>query len=163
MSTLLIKLLNSKITDLYNGSHLSYKGDSGFDLFIPEDISILPGETKLINLGISCEMLSNKQINESFYLYPRSSISKTPLIMANSVGIIDAGYRGELKAAVKYIPTHNDLSILSTKLAIKPYIVQKNTRLFQICTKNLEPFSTKIVDTLSESTRGDNGFGSTGK
>ena len=39
-----------------------------------------------------------KKINCSYYLYPRSSISKTPLRMSNSTGIIDAGYRGEIIA-----------------------------------------------------------------
>ena len=43
-------------------------------------------------------MLNNDK-NIGYYLYPRSSISKTPLILANSVGIIDSGYRGNIKAA----------------------------------------------------------------
>ena len=158
MSTLLIKPLNTEIKEIYTNAKNTYKGDSGFDLYTPNEVHILPGETVFIPLQICCEMINNDCKNESFYLYPRSSISKTPLVLANSVGIIDSGYRGELKAAVKYIPSIDDLN----SSIPKKYVIKKNTRLFQICKYNLESFSFKIVESLSDSLRGNNGFGSTG-
>ena len=86
----------------------------------------------------------------SYMLVPRSSISKTPLRMANSIGIIDAGYRGEIMAAVDNIKTED-------------YTVKPNQRLFQLVAMNGAPITFEIVDELSDSTRGEGGFGSTGK
>ena len=87
--------------------------------------------------------------NVCYYLYPRSSISKTPLRLANSVGIIDAGYRGNLMAVVDNI-------------SIQAYNIQKKDRLFQICAGNLEPIEFQLANDLSNTQRGFGGFGSTG-
>lgn len=92
-----------------------------------------------------------------FYLYPRSSIAKTPLRLSNSVGIIDSGYRGNLGAFVDNIHRSKDGDDLWT--------VEKHTRLFQICGPNLEPIEVEIVDNendLGKTSRGSGGFGSTG-
>ena len=70
---------------------------------------IKAGDTAKIKLGISCENTDGK----GYFLFPRSSISKTPLIMANHVGIIDKGYRGNIKVAIKYIPNLELPSLLS--------------------------------------------------
>lgn len=86
-----------------------------------------------------------------FYIYARSSISKTPLRLANNQGIIDAGYRGELMIALDNI-TH------------KQWELDPGTRLVQACQSNLIPFKTLIVNEDFEATeRGAGGFGSTGK
>lgn len=158
-----IKIVNEKAKDLYVTNN-SYKDDSGLDLYVLEDINIKIGETVFIDLGIQCEMLKNNK-NIAYYLYPRSSISKTPLILANSVGIIDPGYRGNIKAAVKYIPDHDFFETLAKEtqpITYPVYTIKKGTRLFQICSGNLKPFKTKIVNLLSSSERGEGGFGSTG-
>ena len=81
---------------------------------------------------------------------PRSSISKTPLRLANAVGLIDAGYRGEIMAAVDNIKGED-------------YTVEPNQRLFQLVAMNGSPISFEIVNELSKSSRGKGGFGSTGK
>ena len=101
--------------------------------------------------------------NVSYYLYARSSISKTPLILKNSVGIIDSGYRGNLIAAVYYSPTFNDLQKVSINQLPNSYTIKKGTRLVQICAPELQPFSFDVVNTLTETDRGEGGFGSTGK
>ena len=87
-----------------------------------------------------------------YYLYPRSSISKTPLIMANSVGIIDKDYRGDIMAKVRHIPFEG----------VEDYKVEMGTRLFQICSPDLSPLKLVIVEELTETSRGEGGFGSTG-
>ena len=75
--------------------------DSGFDLFCPRDLTIPHGKTSFIDLGIQCAAYDSKTTSpKPFYVYPRSSLSKTPLRLANSVGIIDSGYRGNILAAV---------------------------------------------------------------
>lgn len=147
---LLIKPENELVENSYTYHTTFHEGDSGLDLFFFEEVNIGPRETKLINLGIRCEAFNdkNKEDNVSYYLYPRSSISKTPLRMANSVGIIDAGYRGTIMAAVD-------------NTSDEVYTVRPGQRLFQICGPTLEPVSFELTNTLSETSRGEGGFGST--
>lgn len=100
-----------------------------------------------------------------FYLYPRSSISKTRMRLANSVGIIDAGYRGDLIAAVDTIGLFGSTDIWHIwKETLSP--VKKYDRYFQVCAPDLSPFLVHIVDTEEElsppTARGHGGFGSTG-
>ena len=85
--------------------------DAGFDLYCPQEVTIQPGETVRVDLGIACEA-TYKDNPTAFYIYPRSSISKTPLRLANSVGIVDSGYRGNLMLALDNI---NRLPTLSGK------------------------------------------------
>ncbi|GAW81040.1 deoxyuridine 5'-triphosphate nucleotidohydrolase [Plasmodium gonderi] len=87
-------------------------------------------------------------VNTSFLLFPRSSISKTPLRLANSIGLIDAGYRGEIIAALDN--TSNE-----------EYVIKKNDKLVQLVSFTGEPISFELVDELDETSRGEGGFGST--
>ena len=170
---LLIKIINNELNELYTKDKLvKHLGDSGIDLYVPEEIQIKLGETVFVDLGIQCEVrLYNDENfeykNLSYYLYPRSSISKTPLRLANCVGIIDAGYRGNIKAATTYVPTQNDLKRILEVNSIDcypPYKIEKGTRLFQICSNDLSPFDEiHVTDSLSDTSRGEGGFGSTGK
>ncbi len=98
--------------------------------------------------------------NFGYYLYPRSSIVKTSLRLANSVGIIDSGYRGELIAVVDKHDSSNDWKTV-LKRDCKQY-----DRLFQICRGDLSPFLDEIVENESDlglTERGCGGFGSTGR
>ena len=149
-----VKPLTEEIRSVYSG-HSSYnEGDSGLDLFFPKDITLKYGDCGVkVDLEIQCEALSPvNDRNLSYYLYPRSSISKTPVRMANSVGIIDAGYRGNIIVALDHIDPN-----------VEEFTIQKGTRLFQICSPTLEPITMEVVDNLSETERGNNGFGSTGE
>jgi dUTP pyrophosphatase len=85
-----------------------------------------------------------------FQVYPRSSMSKTPLMLANHVGIIDSGYRGYIIAAVRSFEAG--------------YTLSGGSRSFQICHPTLCPVFVVLVDEaeLSSSERGAGGFGSTG-
>jgi len=93
--------------------------DAGFDLYCPQEVTIQPGETVCVDLGIACEA-TYKGSPTAFYIYPRSSISKTPLRLANSVGIVDSGYRGNIMIALDNI---NILPTLSRKdNALRRYV-----------------------------------------
>jgi dUTPase len=140
-----IKPLNNDIKDMYKEHGHFHEGDSGLDLFIKENQMVKAGETKQINLGISCESTNGC----SYFLMPRSSISLTPLRMSNSVGLIDGGYRGELKVFVDNISDD-------------PFELQKGNRFFQLVAMNGDPISFTITEHLSETKRGKGGFGSTG-
>ena len=105
--------------------------------------------------GVNHSTQDESWIPLPYYLYPRSSISKTPLRMANSVGIIDAGYRGFIMGKADWMNDGKEV-----------YDVEKGIRLFQLCAYNLLPFDRiHIVETeegLGEKTiRGTGGFGST--
>lgn len=127
--------------------------NSGFDLFIPKNTIVQTGQTiaTLVPLDIKCEMLDNTNGSIGYYMYARSSISKTPLMLANNVGIIDSGYRGVLMAAFRNLDLFN-------------YTILSNTRLVQITNPSLSPIFVELVDEseLSTTARGSGGFGSTG-
>ena len=141
-----IKSLTQKAKDFYENHGHFHQGDAGLDLFIIDSLTIPPGETAIIKSNIACENTDEMP----YLLMPRSSISKTPLRQCNSVGLIDAGYRGEIMAAVENI---KDI----------PYTVEPGQRLFQLVSMDGAPITFEIVSELSQTDRGDGGFGSTGK
>jgi dUTP pyrophosphatase len=151
--TLLVKPNNKEVAEYYKNHSSFNPGDSGYDLFVTEDIVFNLWETKFVDMKIQCEMLAPEGHNVSYFLYARSSIAKTPLMLCNSVGIIDAGYRGNIIAALRYVKNDNNGS---------PYTLKKGTRIAQICAPTLTPLNHQIVDNLSETKRGSGGFGSTG-
>ena len=144
--------------------------DSGFDLYVPEDVlftydSLM--KTKMIDFQIKTEMKCTTSYsggggffdkNKAFYLYARSSLSRTPLMLSNHVGIVDSGYRGNLMGAFRCLYKNEESDDYS-------YVVPKHTRLVQICMASLKPFEVELVENLSDlsnSERGCGGFGSTG-
>jgi len=134
--------------------------NSGFDLFVlNEHVFTTELRSMFIDHGIKTEMLYYDSAVKTFepaafFLAPRSSISKTPLIMSNHMGIIDSGYRGNLLAAVKFLPNPHELE----------YLLKPTTRLFQVCHPSLCPIYVVLVpeSELSTTARGAGGFGSTG-
>lgn len=149
--TLLIKPENDLVKSFYEKSKIHHLGDSGFDLYVTEDVVFNVGDTKFVDLKIQCEMVDENNENVSYYLYPRSSIAKTPLMLCNSVGIIDSGYRGNIISALRYISFKED----------SPYVLTKGTKIVQICSPSLKQLKFKIVNELSDSSRKNGGFGST--
>jgi len=139
-----IKPFNEEIKKYYINHGHFHDGDAGIDLFIPQNINFKPKETIPIHMNIACEM-----DGKPFFLLPRSSISKTPLRLSNSIGLIDAGYRGEIIACCDNISE-------------KDFVIEKGRRLFQVMSITGDPLELKIVNKLSVSSRGDGGFGSTG-
>ena len=118
-------------------------GDVGLDIPMPKTI-IVPSKSEAytVDLGFKAE------VNHGYMLVPRSSISKTPLRLANSVGIIDKNYRG--KVMVKL----DNNSVTDFKM-------QEGKCYFQIVSfdGNLPTF--RLVEHISKTIRGSGGFGST--
>lgn len=150
--TLKIKMINvsEQVSSYYKDFKSHHEGDSGIDLICPEQLIVSKNIIGTIDFKIQCEMRDKDNNLVSYYLYPRSSISKTPFMMANSVGIIDAGYRGNIMAKIRSFG--NDLEVIG-----------EGNKLFQICAPNLGHVKVEIVDELSETSRGSGGFGSTNK
>lgn len=153
-----LRALYETAVDKHNYSVLNdLNPNAGFDLFFPEEVEFGSIDTCMVNFRIKCEMrlhntLENTSRSCGYYLYPRSSISKTKLMLANQTGIIDSGYRGWILGAFRYLGNSCEK-------------VEKDIRLLQICAPKLDPFLIALVEEsfLSDSTRGDGGFGSTGK
>jgi dUTP pyrophosphatase len=154
MVHLKIKVLDPENRKFYENHSTYHDGDSGLDIFFVNDQIVSKtndGSAVKLPLGIQIEPSS------SFWLIPRSSIVKTPLRMANSVGLIDKGYRGELLACVDNILiSHEDIWAGNVS-----YPVIKGERLFQIVGPMLEPVTFELVDELSVTSRGEGGIGST--
>jgi dUTP pyrophosphatase len=133
--------------------------DAGFDLFSPDTQTMTSSNVNKLDYKISCsaEIVGRNytcyNYNTGFYMYPRSSISKSCLRLANNVGIIDAGYRGHLIGMFDVI-YHDTVT------------VNKFDRHLQICARDLSPIIVELVGTIEElgenTARGDGGFGSTG-
>jgi dUTP pyrophosphatase len=139
--------------------------NAGFDLYVPEEVVFQPGEKKLVSMQVKatvvrdgeccttcqcngCEPPSN---TVHYWMLPRSSISKTGLLLLNSVGVIDRTYRGELMAF-----------LWNTKDT--PVTVSKGDRLVQIVAPDMGWISqVAVVEELDSTARGDGGFGSTGQ
>ena len=139
-------------------SKINLDGDAGVDLFFPNMVRVPKGETLLVDFEINCKMVHVHELDDghlfeeptSFMLVPRSSIFRTPLRQANNIGIIDSGYRGRIM-----VPVDNHSGY--------DYRVKRGDRLFQLVHPSLQPIKVEIVDELTNSDRGEGGFGSTGK
>lgn len=152
------KLRNSYVPHIINHNKQvkTEYPNAGFDLLSPTEITI-SGTKFVLDTEITCCMKSHDNKHLSYYLYSRSSIIKTPFRLANSVGIIDSGYRGNIKSCFDVI--------IGEKYEIYKYEVEQYSRLVQLCSPTLKPLIIKIVDNLEDlglSDRGTGGFGSTG-
>ena len=137
--------------------------NAGFDLLFPkrEEFSLPPSRTTMVNLQVKGEMrvfdkTAQRWKTSAYYVYPRSSMSKTPLMLANHVGIIDSGYRGWLIGAFRNLDAEG---------VSQPHVVEQHTRLLQICAPDLRPVLVQLVneDFYETTERGEGGFGSTGR
>lgn len=127
--------------------------NSGFDILTPKMHIFQQHSTfssEFVDFEIKTEMRYDEKPS-AFCLYPRSSISKTPLILANHVGIMDSGYRGNIKGAFRNLDANSE------------YIVDKHTRLLQICHPSLCRIRVFLREFVTVTSRGEGGFGSTGK
>lgn len=142
--------MNKKLKIMTDGQMPSYQtsGSCGIDLYCSndEDIIIEPGEMKKINTGLKLE------IPQGFFgaVYPRSSTGvKKHLMLANTVGVIDSDYRGEIM-------------IFMYNYGKSPQAIKKGDRIAQLVIQPYERCELIKVDNLEETDRGEGGFGSTG-
>jgi dUTP pyrophosphatase len=147
-----------------NNSH----PNAGFDLLFPEETTfpVSQCKSKFINFQVKGQMLYDDKPT-GYYMYPRSSLSKTPLMLANHTGVVDSGYTGFLLGAFRNLYSENGM--LDTTNSY--FTVKKNERLLQICHPLLCPIIVELFvldeddnhELLGKTLRGDGGFGSTGK
>jgi len=125
----------------------SHPNDIGYDLYSDCSIQLEAQKVTLVTLGIAIELPDNI----GGFVLPRSGLSSKHLIAPiNSPGLIDPGYRGELK-----VPLMNYSNSV--------YTIELNERIAQLVLIKTENLSFQEVTELQDSERSDGGFGSTGK
>ena len=141
-----------KVKKLRDGAILPTYGtpySAGADLYacLEESVTILPGETKKIPTGIAMEL----PVGTAGLIYARSSLgTKKGLAPANKVGVVDSDYRGEF-----LIFLHNH--------GAEPQIIAHGDRVAQLVVTPVFTPGFVESETLSDTLRGDGGFGSTGR
>jgi dUTP pyrophosphatase len=125
-----------------------HQGDAGLDLRSAIDVTVAPGERVMIPTGVAVAIPDG----HAGLVLPRSGLaSKHGLTMANAPGLIDAGYRGEVICAAVNLDRE------------APVEIHAGDRIAQLVIVQLPSVGAVWVDELPSSTRGDGGFGSTGR
>lgn len=147
-------------TTFYKTEYNRSDSNAGYDVYATANVTVKQ-TAEFIPFGVVARLLrvehmpggtSNDYLKTEshFWLVPRSSIYKSGLMMANSVGTIDKSYRGELKAPVWSMTGNSD--------------VVQGSRLFQIVAPDMGWIrNVYMVDSMSNTERGAGGFGSTGQ
>ena len=126
----------------------AHPGDAGFDLRSIEDVEVGPGERAMVRTGLAVAIPDG----HAGLVLPRSGLaSKHGLTLANAPGLIDSGYRGELICSVVNLDPHE-----SVKIA-------RGERIAQLVVVEVPERRPGWVDELPPSSRGESGFGSTGR
>ena len=124
---------------------LAYTGDAGVDLAICEPLSLAPGERCLTSTGLAVAIPEG----HAGFVLPRSGLAaRNGLTLVNSPGLIDSGYRGEIK-----------LVLLNTDID-QSFTAGVGARLAQLVVLPYSPVRPLVVTKLDEASRGHRGFGS---
>ncbi len=125
----------------------AYAGDAGLDLAACDRVELAPGQRALVGTGLAVAIPEG----HAGFVQPRSGLAaKHGITIVNSPGLIDAGYRGELKVA-----------LLNTD-ARTTFVVEPGMRIAQLVVLAVPPVAPFEVDELPASDRGADGFGSSG-
>lgn len=125
----------------------AYAGDAGLDLRASESVVLKPLERRLVSTGLAIA------IPEGYagFVQPRSGLAlRKGLSMANTPGLIDAHYRGELKVCAVNLDSQNDI------------VIERGERIAQLVIQKVPVVTLAEVDELDETDRGTGGFGSSG-
>ncbi len=125
----------------------AYDGDAGLDLRSNEDVTLEPFERRLVATGLAIAIPDGY----AGFVQPRSGLAlREGLSMANTPGLIDAHYRGELKVCSINLDPHN------------PIHIERGERIAQLVIQKVPVVELEEVDELDETDRGCGGFGSSG-
>ena len=140
-----INIINKSNHDV---PHYETNASAGMDLraYIPEAITLQPLERAIIKTGLFIEL----PVGVEAQVRPRSGLAaKKGITVLNSPGTIDADYRGEI-------------GVILVNLSNEPFVVENGERIAQLVIAKHERADWNLVDSLSETKRGEGGFGSTG-
>jgi dUTP pyrophosphatase len=141
-----MKLKVRKLHDEAIFPNYAHPGDAGLDLYSSVDLEIPPGEVRLVGTGISIELPPGTEAQ----IRPRSGLAlKKRITVLNTPGTIDEGYRGEVGVI---LINHNT----------EPVRIAKGMKIAQMVIKPVIIVEVEPVEELSQTQRGQGGFGSTG-
>ncbi len=124
----------------------AYNGDAGLDLYSSIDCVLKPFERKKIPTGIKISI----PLGYAGFIQPKSGLAlKKGLSMANTPGLIDSCYRGEISVIVINFDPKNNINI------------KKGEKICQLVIQKVEEVCFKVVKNLDKTSRGEGGFGST--
>lgn len=142
----MLELRIIKINEVAKLPEYAHEGDAGLDLFSVDDVIILPGESKIIKTGIQIELPKDTEAQ----VRPRSGLAlKNQITVLNTPGTIDEGYRGEV-------------GVILINHGKQQFHVEKGMKIAQMVIKPVLKVTVKEVEELTDTTRGEGGFGSTG-
>jgi dUTP pyrophosphatase len=125
----------------------AHAGDAGLDLYARENVTLKPGERALVPTGVALA------IPDGYVglVHPRSGLAaRHGVTLVNAPGTIDAGYRGEVKVILANTDLHD------------PVTLERGARIAQLVIQRVATVDVVAVDTLPDTMRGTDGFGSTG-
>jgi dUTP pyrophosphatase len=141
-----MKLKIKKIHPEAKTPHYAHPGDAGLDLFSVQEAELLPGSSQLIRTGIVIELPNGMEAQ----IRPRSGLAlKHQITILNTPGTIDAGYRGEI-------------GVIMINHGKEPFHIHKGMKIAQMVIQRVIRVDVEVVDELSQSLRGTDGFGSSG-
>ncbi len=124
----------------------AHAGDAGMDVYAVEALDINPGERKLVHTGLKVDMPMNLELQ----VRPRSGLAlKHGITVLNTPGTVDAGYRGEV-------------GVILINLGDQPFHIEVGDRVAQFVFNKYERVKAIEVQQLSDSERGEGGYGSSG-
>jgi dUTP pyrophosphatase len=142
----MLELKVKRIHDKAILPHYAHPGDAGLDLFSIERKELAPGESVIVRTGIVIQLPQNTEAQ----VRPRSGLAlKHQVTVLNTPGTIDHGYRGEVK-------------VILINHGKKPFIVEEGMKIAQMVVQPVLTVNVKEVKELSDTSRGEGGFGSTG-
>jgi dUTP pyrophosphatase len=122
----------------------AYAGDAGLDLAACEALELAPGERALVGTGLAVAIPDG----HAGFVQPRSGLAaKHGITIVNTPGLVDSGYRGELK-------------IILLNTGREPFAVEPGMRIAQLVVLQVPDVAPREVDELPQSQRGERGFGS---
>jgi dUTP pyrophosphatase len=133
---------------LHDGATLparAYEGDAGLDLSASERVELGPGERAAVGTGLSVAIPEG----HAGFVQPRSGLAvKYGITVLNTPGLVDSGYRGEIKVVLLNTDRH------------EPFVVEAGMRIAQLVVVPVAPAEPREVTELPDSERGEKGFGS---
>ena len=144
MKTIKVKILDRSIPTL----KYAHTGDAGLDLYSSINCELRPFERKKIPTGIKISIPQGY----AGFIQPRSGLAaKNGISIVNTPGLIDSGYRGEVCAILINLDPKNVFKI------------KKGDKICQLVIQKVEKIKLEVTEDLDETSRGEGGFGSTGK
>ena len=143
-----MRLIVQRLDEAAKLPTVAHEGDAGYDLYAIESVTLAPGARASVRTGIAIEVSHG----HAALVLPRSGLAaKHGISVVNAPGLIDSGYRGEVR--VLLLNTDRD----------EPFDIAPGDRIAQLVLVRVETPPVEESDSLTDTARGEGGFGSSGR